>query len=565
MFLPGIRFRLRTILIVLSLFVLVLPVVGIQALRLYESALVRQTESALIAQTAFVAASFRSRFLEAARTSDDLDIHSRPRLHPEGSAGARRLAVLDLADAKLLPSFPIGGTEATADDVAATAGRALTPILGEVQTRADIRVTDHRGVVVAAVGDGLGEDLSAAEEVTLALDGKAASRLRSLPGEDPPALAVLVRGAAVLVSVTSPVVVDDRVVGAVLATQAPSSILDALHSKRFLLLQAAGLLFAVVVATAIFTSRTLVRPIRRLVAGTEGITRGDASELDTDRYRTIELAQLAASVSEMATSLQRRTGYVRDLARSISHEFKTPLAAMSGALEVLGDHFDHMTRAERERFIGNLAGDVARIETLTRRLLELAQADMRGKPVGTATVAELTRGDVLPHDIEIRTAGDTDTVLPIDAESLGAILRGLGTTQASTAPPGCPWRSAATGRTPLWISSMTAPASVPRTRTGSSNRSSRPGASRAAPASGSPSSARCSPMPAARSPTAPRLRPMPPERRSVSVCRHRASSRFACRPRLPGPRRVSASRGCLRSGPDCGPCGTGWRPPYVET
>lgn len=447
MLLPGIRFRLRTILIVLSLFVLVLPVVGIQALRLYESALVRQTESALIAQTAFVAASFRSRFLEAARPAgalDDLDAHSRSLLHPEGSAGARRLAVLDLADADLLPSFPIGGTEATADVVAATAGQALTPILGDVQTRADIWVTDHRGVVVAAVGDGLGADLSAAEEVTLALEGMAASRLRRIAGEDSPALAVLVRGAAVLVSVTNPVVVDDRVIGAVLATQAPSSILDALHSKRFLLVQAAGLLFAVVVATAIFTSRTLVRPIRRLVAGAEGITRGDASELDTERYRTIELAQLAASVSEMAASLQRRTGYVRDLARSISHEFKTPLAAMTGALEVLADHFDHMTRAERERFLGNLAGDVARIESLTRRLLELAQADMRGKPVGTATIAELTRGeDIVRHDIEIRTAGDPDAVLPIDVDSLGAILRGLAD---NSSQHGATWLSVEVGR-----------------------------------------------------------------------------------------------------------------------
>ena len=427
MLLPWIHFRLRTILIVLSLFVLVLPVVGIQALRLYESALVRQTESALIAQTAFVAASFRSRFLEAVRptgAATDLETHSRPLVHPDGSAGARRLAVLDLADARLLPHFPVGGTEATADAVAVAAGRALRPILEDVQTRADIWVTDHRGVVVAGVGGGHGADLSPAEEVSLALDGEAASRLRRVPNVESQPLAALVRGRAVVVSVTNPVVVEDRVIGAVLATQPPSSILDALHSKRYLLLQAAALLFAVVVATAIFTSRTLVRPIRRLVAGTEGITRGDASELDTESYRTMELAQLAASVAEMATSLQRRTGYVRDLARSISHEFKTPLAAMSGALEVLADHFEQMTRAERERFIGNLAGDVARLESLTRRLLELAQADMRDRPEGTSSVAEVARADLHP-DIEIRVQGHPGINLPVDAESLRAILRGL--------------------------------------------------------------------------------------------------------------------------------------------
>ncbi len=426
MLLPWIRFRLRTILIVLSLFVLVLPVVGVQALRLYESALVRQTESALIAQTAFVAASFRSRFLEAVRPTGaaaDLETHSRQLVHPDGSAGARRLAVLDLADARLLPHLPVGGTEATADAVAARAGRALTPILEDVQTRAGIWVTDHRGVVVAGVGGGHGANLSGVEEVSMALDGEAASRLRRAPNVESQPLAVLVRGRAVVVSVTNPVVVEDRVIGAVLASQPPSSILDALHSKRYLLLQSVALLFAVVVATAIFTSRTLVRPIRRLVAGTEGITRGDASELDTKSYRTMELSQLAASVAEMASSLQRRTGYVRDLAHSISHEFKTPLAAMSGALEVLADHFEQMTRAERQRFIGNLAGDVARLESLTRRLLELAHADMRDRPAGTSSVAEVTRA--LLTDIEVRAGGRPQTVLPIDAESLGAILRGL--------------------------------------------------------------------------------------------------------------------------------------------
>ena len=81
-------------------------------------------------------------------------------------------------------------------------------------------------------------------------------------------------------------------------------------------------------------------------------------------------------------SLQQRTRYVRDLARSISHEFKTPLAAMSGTLEVLGDHLDDMSPEERRHFIDNLAGDVVRLESLTQRLLELARADMRDQAKG---------------------------------------------------------------------------------------------------------------------------------------------------------------------------------------
>ena len=421
MLLPWVRFRLRTVLVVLSLFVLVLPVAGIQVLRLYESALVRQTESALIAQTDFVAATFRHGFRQAAT---DLGAHSRPLANPDHDAAKRRRAVLDLADADVLAPFPEGRHAAEGDDVARRVGLAVMPILRDVQTRADIRVTDHHGIVVATNAVGLGTDLSAADEVAGALDGYEHSRLRRVTGEHRPSFAAFVRGAAVRVIVTGPIVLDDRVVGTVIAVQTPSTILGALQSKRFLLLQAAGLIFAVVVATAIFATRTLARPIRRLVASAERVAAGGAVEIDVGRYRTKELAQLAASVAAMATSLQQRTRYVRDLARSISHEFKTPLAAMTGTLEVLGDHLDDMTPRERRHFIDNLAGDVARLESLTRRLLELARADMQDQAEGVSNVAAaLADAALLDTGIEVRLHGDSDLVLPIDEASLQAVLK----------------------------------------------------------------------------------------------------------------------------------------------
>jgi hypothetical protein len=53
------RLKLRYLLLAVNLTVLWLPLLGLEALRLYDSALVRQTESELIAQAAFVAASYR--------------------------------------------------------------------------------------------------------------------------------------------------------------------------------------------------------------------------------------------------------------------------------------------------------------------------------------------------------------------------------------------------------------------------------------------------------------------------------------------------------------------------
>ena len=37
----------------------------------------------------------------------------------------------------------------------------------------------------------------------------------------------------------------------------------------------------------------------------------------------------------MAARIERRSRYLRDFAAAVSHEFKTPIAGISGALELL--------------------------------------------------------------------------------------------------------------------------------------------------------------------------------------------------------------------------------------
>jgi signal transduction histidine kinase len=78
----------------------------------------------------------------------------------------------------------------------------------------------------------------------------------------------------------------------------------------------------------------------------------------------------------MARRLNERAAYVQGFAASVSHEFKTPLTALRGTAELLRDHADEMTPAERTRFFGNLHADAERLSRLVHRLLELARADM---------------------------------------------------------------------------------------------------------------------------------------------------------------------------------------------
>ena len=407
------RLRLRTVLLVVSLFVLVLPVGSIQVLRLYESALLRQTESALIAQAAFISASYRAAYGNAAGAipgSSDI------------SPQAPRLPELDFVESAVHPPFPSATPGPRADPAAIRAGSDLTPVLKDAQTvaLADVRVVDADGTVVATTGADLGMSISQSDEAIEALAGAHSSRLRRREvGHEPPPIG---RGAAILVFVASPILLNDRIVGAVVLSRAPVNIFDTLYAKRYLLLQAAVLILAVVVGIALFTSRTLVMPIQRISHGAERLASGETGEFEAQRpYRVVEIARLSDSVAAMAKNLQQRTVFLQDFAQHVSHEFKTPLTALSGTVEVLRDHFEEMTPKQRKHFLDNAHSDVERLNRLMLRLLELAQAD-----IGT--------GDEITDVLEVARSLDHATVhAPHDAsvrahirrESLEATLTNL--------------------------------------------------------------------------------------------------------------------------------------------
>ena len=407
------QLRLRTVLLVVSLLVLVLPVASIQLLRLYESALLRQTESALITQAAFISASYRAAYNKALGATET---------HSNASPQAPRLPRLDFVDSPVYPPFPAAVNGPAADPLAMRAGADLTPVLKDAQTvaLANARVVDASGVVVATTDADLGRSISHSDEVIEALAGVDSSRLRRLePEHDPPPIG---RGGAILAFVASPIVLNDRVVGAVVLSRAPVNIFDTLYAKRYLLLQAVVLILAVMIGIALFASRTLVIPIHRIARGAERLALGETAEFEAQRpYRVVEIARLSDSVAAMARNLQQRTVFLQDFAQHVSHEFKTPLTALRGTVEVLRDHLDEMTPGERRRFLDNARSDVERLNRLMLRLLELAQADI-GTGDEITDVMDVARS--LDH-ATVRAPPDASVRAHIRRESLEAALTNL--------------------------------------------------------------------------------------------------------------------------------------------
>lgn len=354
---------LRTVLFGTLLFVAALPGIGAVFLRVYENTLVQQTEAELIAQGAVLAAAY------GAAMGGGNSPGARPAPEPPS---------IDLRTMPVLPPQPDARPAASPDARAARAGAVLRSIVSEANTvtLAATRLLDARGVVVLGRAD---RGLSYADlpEVQQALHGRPATVLRGRDGYSPRYMAeTLSRASAIRVHHVRPVLAGDRVVGAVMLSRSPRGLFLGIYQDRGKIALGVALIFMTLVVLAGLLSRGIARPIDTLTAATKDVARGRVTIPETPATAVIEIRELYDNFAIMAERIDARTRYLRDFAAAVSHEFKTPLSAIRGAIELLDEHKTTMTGEERARFLANITADAERLSRLVQRLLDLARADM---------------------------------------------------------------------------------------------------------------------------------------------------------------------------------------------
>jgi signal transduction histidine kinase len=186
--------------------------------------------------------------------------------------------------------------------------------------------------------------------------------------------------------------VGDRVEGVVLLSRSPRALFRGLYEDRGKFALAAGVILGLLVVLSGLIARGVTLPIETLSAASRQVAGGGGEIPRTPRTAAVEIRDLYEDFRAMAERIERRSGYLRDFAAAVSHEFKTPLAGIGGAVELLQDHFETMSPDERRRFLDNIAGDSERLSQLVTRLLDLARADMAMPEAGaSADLAEPAR------------------------------------------------------------------------------------------------------------------------------------------------------------------------------
>ncbi|HZW75815.1 MAG TPA: histidine kinase dimerization/phospho-acceptor domain-containing protein [Caldimonas sp.] len=348
------RPRIRTVLLGANIVLLLLPLTGVWILHLYESALIRQTESELMAQAALLAASYRSAWLAAGGIANSELPQAQPITTDPYFPGQRAfpplIAVLDLSDDPVLPP-PDEATPASVavEPHAKAAGEQLQPVLREAQTLtlAAVRLVDRQGIVVATTAGELGLSLQQQYEVSAALSGAAVSTLRRRAWKDPrPALDSFSRTSDLRVFVALPALLEDgagneRVLGAVILSRTPRSITQALYAKRVPIAIMVLVLLGGGACIAWLIARLIAQPIAIVTREARRVAAGENTQMPPlARPMTREVAELSSSLVTMAATLERRAEYIGGFATAVSHEFKTPLTAMNGTIELLADHLE---------------------------------------------------------------------------------------------------------------------------------------------------------------------------------------------------------------------------------
>jgi two-component system sensor histidine kinase ChvG len=396
--------RLRTILFGVLIFAAAMPAIGAISLRVYENTLVRQTEAELVAQgaalTAVAAAGWPGAPAAIPRPDKPPDGYFRP-----------EFTTIDLSRDPVLPERPMAPrARQPVDPEAVGVARALEPVLESTTrtTLASAVVLDRHGVSLD------GEDYSGLPEVKAALGGKPRTVLRE-NGDYRPIYRFewLSKASGIRLHHARPIVVGGQVRGVVLMSRSPRALFRGLYEDRGKFALAAGVILGMVVVLSGLIARGVTLPIERLSAASRQVAGGGGEIPRTPRTAAVEIRDLYEDFRAMAERIERRSGYLRDFAAAVSHEFKTPLAGIGGAVELLQDHFETMSPAERRRFLDNIAGDSDRLSQLVTRLLDLARADMAMPEAGAAAdLAEPVRraADAAGFPVEVDVPRDIPLV-----------------------------------------------------------------------------------------------------------------------------------------------------------
>ena len=231
-----------------------------------------------------------------------------------------------------------------------------------------ITVTDARGIVVYdSAGHDLGRDNSRWNDVHRTLRGEYGARsTRDDPNDE----------MSSVMYVAAPIRDGQGRIAGVLTVSKPNrSIQPFIERSQDVILRWGWVLLGSALLVGLLVAWWLSRQLAGLRRYADAVSAGQRASLPARGIEKPagEFADLGRALESMRRQLDGKQ-YVEQYVHSLTHELKSPLAAIRGAAELLEGE---MPAEQRQRFVANIASEGARLQQLIERLLNLALVEQR--------------------------------------------------------------------------------------------------------------------------------------------------------------------------------------------
>lgn len=255
-----------------------------------------------------------------------------------------------------------------------------------------VYLTDARGTVIFdSAGQAVGQDYSRWNDVYLTLRGQYGARsTRSNPQDENSSV----------MYVAAPVLEQGKIIGVLSVGKPNSTMAPVIKRSERRILWAGALLLGIALLIGLGFVWWINRSIGRLVRYADGVAQGESVPLP--KMGSHELTQLAQALESMRMKLEGKA-YIEQYVHTLTHELKSPLAAIRGAAELLQEL---PPPATARRFLTNIEQQSARIQQLVDKLLVQARLESRpGLELAPLAMATLVRQAVAGKEAQAAQCG----------------------------------------------------------------------------------------------------------------------------------------------------------------
>ena len=228
----------------------------------------------------------------------------------------------------------------------------------------NVYVTDARGIVIFDSDNRRreGQDFSRWNDVYRTLRGEYGARSTREDPKDP---------TSNILYVSAPIMKENEIIGVVTVSKPQKSMATFMEETRRKIFIIGAIAAAAVVLTGAALSIWITRPIQRLTDYARAVR--DGRRVPLPELGTSEIASLGKAFEEMRDALDGRK-YIENYVQTLTHEIKSPVAAIRGAAELL---HEEMPAAQREKFLQNIETETVRIQDVVDRLLLLSEVEAK--------------------------------------------------------------------------------------------------------------------------------------------------------------------------------------------